>query len=112
MNLHTYTRPIWITRAATAADASEGEVTLSAAGDDYAAALAEWVAERVSDAQPLLVWTSTMKRAIQVLRVYLFFVTHLNADCTLCPSLEDEVAPAGRNGHGRSRGNEHRRYRI
>lgn len=66
MNLHTYTRPIWLTRAATAADASEGEVTLSDAGDDYAALLAEWVAERVSDAQPLTVWTSTMKRAIQV----------------------------------------------
>jgi hypothetical protein len=66
MNLHTYTRPVWLTRAATAADASEGEVTLSDVGDDYAAALAEWVAERVSDSEPLTVWTSTMKRAIQV----------------------------------------------
>jgi broad specificity phosphatase PhoE len=61
MNLHTFTRPILLARAATT-DIQHGEF-LSREGEAFSHALAEFVAERYGESADLTIWTSTARRA-------------------------------------------------
>jgi len=45
-----------------------GNSDLSAAGEEYAQKLSEWVAERTEEYGPITVWTSTLNRTIQTAR--------------------------------------------
>jgi len=66
MNLHINPRPIWLTRHGESEYNHRGLIggdpDLTAKGDEYAHALADWVS--VSLTGDLIVWTSSLKRSI------------------------------------------------
>ena len=69
MNLHLTARPIWLTRHGesvyNAAGVLGGDPDLTPAGDRYARSLAEFLDRRDPDRNGVVIWTSSLRRAIQ-----------------------------------------------
>ena len=69
MNLRPFPRPIWLTRHGESQfnqlGLLGGDASLSKKGRVYAAALAEFINERDSPDDPLVVWTSTLRRTVE-----------------------------------------------
>lgn len=69
MNLHLSPRPIWLTRhgesVSNVAGLLGGDADLSAAGNRYARSLAEFLDQRCPELDDVVIWTSSLKRAVQ-----------------------------------------------
>jgi len=69
MNLHLSARPIWLTRHGesvyNASGLLGGDPDLTPAGRRYARSLAEFLDERCPDHDDVVIWTSSLKRAVQ-----------------------------------------------
>jgi broad specificity phosphatase PhoE/predicted kinase len=69
MNLHLTARPIWLTRHGesvyNATGVLGGDPDLTPAGDRYARSLAEFLDRRDPDRNGVVVWTSSLRRAVQ-----------------------------------------------
>jgi broad specificity phosphatase PhoE/predicted kinase len=69
MNLHLTARPIWLTRHGesvyNAAGLLGGDPDLTPAGHRYAQSLAEFLDRRHPDCHDVVVWTSSLRRAVQ-----------------------------------------------
>jgi broad specificity phosphatase PhoE len=69
MNLHLTSRPIWLTRHGesvyNASGLLGGDPDLTPAGQRYARSLADFLDERCPDHDDVVIWTSSLKRAVQ-----------------------------------------------
>jgi broad specificity phosphatase PhoE/predicted kinase len=69
MNLHLTARPIWLTRHGesvfNAAGVLGGDPDLTPAGQHYARSLAEFLDRRDPDRDGVVIWTSSLRRAVQ-----------------------------------------------
>jgi broad specificity phosphatase PhoE/predicted kinase len=69
MNLHLTARPIWLTRHGesvyNAAGLLGGDPNLAPAGHRYAQSLAEFLDRRYPDRNDVVIWTSSLRRAVQ-----------------------------------------------
>jgi len=72
MNLHLSARPIWLTRHGesvyNAAGLLGGDPDLTPAGHRYGRALAEFLDQRYPDHGDVVIWTSSLQRAVQTAR--------------------------------------------
>lgn len=69
MNLHLTPRPIWLTRHGESVynvtGLLGGDPELTSAGHHYARSLAKFLDERCPDPDDVVIWTSSLKRAVQ-----------------------------------------------
>jgi 6-phosphofructo-2-kinase / fructose-2,6-biphosphatase 3 len=69
MNLHLTPRPIWLTRHGeseyNAAGVLGGDPDLTPGGHRYAGSLAEFLDRRDADRNSVVIWTSSLRRAVQ-----------------------------------------------